>query len=81
MLVAALYGFERLIAGARRGHIFALGLAAAGIFAFTIHSTFLLLGEPEFRLPVSLGLIAAMLLVSLVQVALTIALLRDDSAP
>jgi hypothetical protein len=80
LLVGALYGFERLIAGTRRGHIFALVLAAAGIFAFAIHGTFLLLGEPEFRLPVSLALIVAIGLVSLAQGAVAIARLRDDSA-
>jgi len=67
LLVVALYGFRQVALGARGRRFFPLLLAGAGLFAFGIHTAFLLAGRPEFRLPVSLALLALILLVSLAQ--------------
>jgi len=74
LLLAALYGFKRLVQGARSGYAFSLLLAAAGVFAFVIHSYFILTGHPEFRLPTCLGVLSATLIVSFAQGYVT---LRD----
>jgi hypothetical protein len=72
LLLVALVGFKRLLRETRSGAVFSLLLAGAGVFAFTIHTYFILAGHPEFRLPVSLALLGLTLVVSLTQGALTI---------
>jgi hypothetical protein len=51
----------------RYGNIFSLFLAASGVFAFFIHSYFILNGRSEFTLPVSMVLLVLILIVSLAQ--------------
>ncbi len=73
LLLVALFGFRRVLLGARGGQWFALLLGAAGVFAFAIHSYFILLaGRPEFTLPASLALLGLTLIVSLVQLYSTL---------
>ncbi|TRZ95380.1 MAG: hypothetical protein D4R82_02315 [Dehalococcoidia bacterium] len=60
--------FQRLFAGLA----FSLILSLGGIFAFTIHVIFIKKGRNEFNVPVSLFLLIATMLVSLVQAACTI---------
>jgi hypothetical protein len=54
------------------GYLFALVLAAGGIFAFAIHGYLLLRGDVRFRMPVSVGILFASLVVSVVQGVLAI---------
>lgn len=72
LLLIALYGFKQLLVGARSGYAFSLLLAASGVFAFLVHSYFLLAGRPEFNLPVSPAVLVVTFVVSLVQGALAI---------
>jgi hypothetical protein len=67
LLIIALYGFMKLVSGEKTGRIFALLLSGGGVFAFIIHSYFILTGHGEFTLPVSLGLLFSTLIVSAVQ--------------
>jgi hypothetical protein len=67
LVIIVFYGFKQVLHETRAGRWFSLALAAVGIFAFTIHTYFLLRGHPEFRLPVSVALLWATLSVSLVQ--------------
>ena len=60
--------FQRSLAGL----VLSLILSLGGIFAFTIHTMFIKKGRNEFNVPVSLFLLMATLLVSLVQAACTI---------
>ncbi len=76
LLLVALYGFQQLIQGARSGLWFSLLLAAGGIFAFGIHSYFILTGHPEFTLPASLAVLSLTLIVSLAQGAVTLKEMR-----
>ncbi len=62
-----LWGLWLLIRGTRAGLVFLLALAACGLLAFGLHLFFLLRGRAEFRAPVSLGLLIAILLASLLQ--------------
>jgi hypothetical protein len=54
------------------GLILSLILSLGGIFAFTIHITFIKKGKNEFNVPVSLFLLIATLAVSIVQAVCTI---------
>ncbi len=54
----------------------ALLLAAGGIFAFGIHTYFILAGRPEFTLPASLAVLVLTLTVSLAQGILTLQEMR-----
>ena len=72
LLLAALWGFRQVLQGARGGRWFSLLLAVAGIFAFSIHTYFILAGRPEFTLPASLALLGLILIVSLVQLLSTL---------
>ena len=72
LLLVALFGFRQVLLGARGGQWFALLLGAAGIFAFSIHSYFILAGRPEFTLPASLVLLGLTLIVSLAQLLSTL---------
>jgi hypothetical protein len=67
LVLIVLYGFKQVLLETRAGRWFSLALAGAGIFAFSVHSYFLVRGHPEFRLPVSIGLLWATFVVSLVQ--------------
>jgi uncharacterized protein DUF6713 len=67
LLLGAFVGFKQLIQGTGSGYAFALLLAGSGVFAFTIHSYFILTGHSEFTLPASLTLLALILIVSLAQ--------------
>ncbi len=76
LLLAALWGLRRLLEGLRSGYVLALVLAAAGVFAFCIHTYFILVGRQEFRLPVSLILLGSILIVSAAQGLLAVRSLR-----
>ena len=67
LLLLALYGLSRLLQAAKSGYGFSLLLAGAGLFAFSIHSYFILKGHKEFTLPASLILLMLILIASLVQ--------------
>lgn len=67
LLFVVLYGFGALVRDRRSGLWFSLGLGGAGVAAFVIHATMLFRGHPEFRLPASLAILGATLVVSLIQ--------------
>jgi hypothetical protein len=54
------------------GNLFSLFLAFSGVFAFSIHSYFILRGNSEFTLPASRVLLVLILIVSLVQGIITL---------
>ena len=54
------------------GYTISILLSAGGIFAFCAHMYFIRKGRPEFRLPASMILLILILLVSLVQMALSV---------
>ena len=72
LLLVALFGFRQVLLGTRGGQWFSLLLGAAGVFAFSVHSYFILAGRPEFTLPASLVLLGLTLIVSLVQLLSTL---------
>jgi hypothetical protein len=68
LLLFFLYGLVQVVQWARYARAFSYMLAGAGLFAFTIHMAFLVLGYPQFRSPVSVGLLVAILAVSIAQI-------------
>lgn len=75
LLFLVLYGLVLLHQRTVAGLIISLLLSVAGLFAFAVHTYFLRKGRDEFKLPISLIILAATLVVSLVQMALTITVL------
>jgi hypothetical protein len=67
LAAAVLWGFGALRAGTRAGLWMSAALAAAGLSAGAIHGALLLSGGREFRTPVSIAVIAATALLSLLQ--------------
>ena len=70
-----LYGLILVFQNSFAGLIFSLVLSFAGIFAFAIHTFFIKKGRSEFKVPISLFILIATLVVSLTQAAITIYLL------
>lgn len=76
LLFIILYGLM-LVAGNRpAGLIFSLILSLGGIFAFTIHTYFLKKGRPEFDTPTSKIILFLTMLVSIIQLVVTLFLMR-----
>ena len=75
LLFIVLYGLVLVSRHSFFGYIFSLILCFGGIFAFTIHTYFIKKGRNEFKAPLSLFLLVATLIVSLIQAALTIHLM------
>jgi hypothetical protein len=72
LLALLLYGLILVWERTPAGLILSLVLSLAGLFAFGIHTYFIGKGRDEFKLPVSVVILVAILLVSLLQAALTI---------
>jgi hypothetical protein len=77
LLFLVLYGLVQVFEKSSAGLIFSLLLCTGGIFAFSIHTVFMVRGRDEFRSPISLFLLLTTLLVSLAQTGVTICLLLD----
>ncbi len=71
LFAVALVGLRQLILWKAGARLFSYFLAACGVFAFSIHMWFIAAGHPEFRSPVSVTILAATLVLSLVQLAVT----------
>lgn len=69
ILAIVMWGFRQVVLWRRGAKALSYLLAGAGITAFTIHMTLMARGYPEFRLPVSQGILWSTFLVSLVQAA------------
>ena len=72
-----LYGIVLVAQKNPAGLIFAMAAAAVGIFTFCIHIFFLAKGRPEFRAPMSILILAAVLAASAVQAYAALVLLRS----
>jgi len=67
LLLIALFGFKELLEGSKIGRMFPILLSIIGIFAFFIHSYFIIMGHSEFTLPMSLVILISILIVSVAQ--------------
>ena len=75
LLFVVLYGLVLVFEGLFAGLIFSLLLCLGGLFAFAVHTYFIRRGRPEFRTPASQFILIATLVVSVIQIAITISLL------
>ena len=75
ILFIILFGLVQVYRQSLTGLWLSLVLALGGIFAFSIHMYFIKKGRDEFKLPVSLFILIALLPMSLVQLGITIYLL------
>lgn len=75
LLMPVLYGLVLIDRGVRAGLILSIVVSLCGFFAFSIHIFFIRRGHPEFKTPVSLGILWMILLVSLAQFSMTVAML------
>jgi hypothetical protein len=78
LMLVALVGFRNMISGKRSGYYFALIVAGSGIFAFGIHSYFVLQGHREFTLLVSVVTLIIIFFLSLIQGVLALKALRRN---
>ncbi len=67
-----LWGLVQLQQSTLAGYVISMILSAAGIFAFTIHMIFIAKGNREFKIPLSIALLIATLVASIIQAWLTI---------
>jgi len=74
LIFLVLYGLVLISHRSPAGLIYSGVLSFAGIFAFTIHTYFIRKGHKEFNVPVSLFILVATLIVSLIQAGVTIVL-------
>jgi hypothetical protein len=72
LYVAVLYGLVLVYPAQLAGFILSLVIAAAGIFAFCIHTYFLHQGRSEFDTAISKVILAALLGISILQISITI---------
>jgi len=71
LLFGLLYGQVLLVEAILAGYIFSLVVSLAGIFAFGIHTWFIKKGRPEFTTTISLFILWATFVVSLLQAGFT----------
>ena len=77
MLFFVLWGLILVSRNAFAGFIISLLLSFGGIFAFVIHMVFLKKGHDEFKKPISLFILLATLLTSVVQGIMTLYVLSQ----
>jgi hypothetical protein len=75
LLVPVIYVLVLVDRGVISGLILSLILCGAGIFAFLMHIYLIRREHPEFKTPVSQGILWTTILLSLVQLSVTLALL------
>lgn len=75
LLFFVLYGLVLVSSGSSSGLIFSFILCLSGVFAFVIHTYFLKKGRKEFDKPISKFVLASILVVSIIQLVVTISLI------
>jgi hypothetical protein len=77
LIFFVLYGLIQVFHQSYTGLIFSLVLSLSGIFAFTAHMYFIIKGRDEFKIPISLFILSATLIVSLIQLLVTLNLMTN----
>jgi hypothetical protein len=78
LTLVALVGFRNMVSEKKNGYYFALILAGSGIFAFGIHSYFVLQGHQEFTLLISVVILIMIFFLLLIQGVLAVKALRRN---
>ena len=77
MLFLVLYGLILVFSRSYPGFILSLILSGCGIFAFSIHAYFIKKGRHEFRTPISVFILTVVVIISVIQAAVTIHLMMS----
>jgi len=72
IVAAIMYGLLELYQSSLVGIIFSIVICLGGIFAFSIHTYFIRKGHDEFKLPISKIILISLLVISVVQLILTL---------
>lgn len=72
LLLIVMYGLIQVHESTITGHVISLLVGLSGVFAFAIHTYFIKKGRNEFKTSMSLSILWATLIVSTVQVAITV---------
>ena len=64
-----LFGLVMVIQDSFWGPVMSLVMGAVGVFTFSIHAYYMKKGRPEFKKPLSLSILGAILVVSVIQLA------------
>ena len=75
LLIFVLYGLVLVSRQSPAGLVFSFILCLGGIFAFSIHTYFLKKGRNEFDTPISKFILFAVLILSIIQLSVTIYLI------
>ena len=75
LLAFVLYGLVLVREGSRAGLWFSLALAGGGLFAWSIHTWFIRQGREEFTTGISRFILRATLVLSMIQLGVTVILL------
>lgn len=75
ILLLVLYGLVLVSQRTFAGLVLSLILGFAGVFAFSIHAYFIRRGRDEFKSPISVAILVATLVLSLIQIGITVCLL------
>ena len=78
LILFFLFGIEKVIKWEKHAPLYSYFLSASGIFAFVIHSLFILLGYTEFLLPVSIIILILIFIISLIQLRVTYTIMKAD---
>jgi hypothetical protein len=73
-----IYGFVKFLQRRKAGIIFSLMLSLSGIIAFAIHGIFILAGNKEFTLPISIVILISTFFISIIQAFYTITLINRN---
>jgi ABC-type transport system involved in cytochrome c biogenesis permease subunit len=79
LLLLFMFGFEKVVKWEKGAPLFSYILAFSGIFAFVIHSYFILNGNPEFTSVVSFAILLLTFITSIVQLVFLILIKRQEA--
>jgi ABC-type transport system involved in cytochrome c biogenesis permease subunit len=76
LLLLFMFGLEKVVVWKNGAAVFSYLLAFSGIFAFVIHSYFILSGNPEFTSVISFGILLLTFVTSIAQIVFLILIKR-----
>jgi len=77
LILLFLFGFEKVVKWEKGASLFSYILAFSGIFAFVIHTYFILNGHPEFTSVISFAILLLTFITSIVQLIFLILIKRQ----
>ena len=78
LILFFLLGIEKIIKWKKHAALFSYLLATSGIFAFVVHSLFILYGHTEFLLPVSIIILVLIFVISVIQLIVTYSIMKAN---